>query len=381
MNRIRPWVVIALVGSAMAGCSESSNAAANAPDAPDAPDAAPMVDAADIADAADAAAPGGEYWPGASGDAWETVTPEAAGWDRAKLEEAMSYAESRASTALIVLADGRIVAERYWQGWDLHSHQQIFSAAKSYTSILVGIAQEKGLLKLDDPVTKHLGTGWSKAPATTEAAITIEHLLTMTSGLDDELVPVGQPGKTWYYSTGAYLELGYVLEKVTGGRDAFTRDVLFSKIGTQDSAWMAGGAGLGQTISASARDMARFGLMMQRGGRWATGDVIADKAYLGAATSTSQPLNLSYGRLFWLNGKASYVLPLATPGSGPLFPAAPADCFAALGKGDKKIYVVPSRRWVIVRHGDSAGARASLASSSFDNELWEKLMASAPLAH
>jgi hypothetical protein len=88
MNRIRPWVVIALVGSAMAGCSESSNAAANAPDAPDAPDAAPMVDAADIADAADAAAPGGEYWPGAYGDPRETVTPQAPGWDPAKLEKA-----------------------------------------------------------------------------------------------------------------------------------------------------------------------------------------------------------------------------------------------------------------------------------------------------
>ncbi len=370
-------VMVAVFASATVACSGGHSGPSTAADAD-------VVDAGTVSpgdgDAAVPPVPGGEYWPTAAADGWETVTPEAAGWDRAKLEEALSFAEASASTAFIVLVDGRILAERYWQGWDVHSHAQIFSAAKSFTSILIGIAQERGLLRITDAVTAHLGAGWSKAPAALEATITIEHLLTMTSGLDDDLAELGAPGQKWYYSTGAYLELGYVLEKVTGDRDAFTRDVLFSKIGTQDSAWMPGGAGLGQTIDASARDMARFGLMALRGGRWATGDVIGDKAYLAAATSTATSLNLAYGRLFWLNGKASYVEPPEKPGQGSLIPAAPADLFAALGKADKKIYVVPSRHWVVVRHGESAGPRASLASSTFDNELWQKLVAAAPAA-
>jgi CubicO group peptidase (beta-lactamase class C family) len=371
-------VVVALSASAFLACGDGANGTAGvASDAGAAPGEAVADSAAPLPDGAAPAA--GEYWPAAGSDAWETVTPEAAGWDRVKLDAALAYAESKASTAMIVLVDGRIVAERYWQGWNAHSHEQIYSAAKSITSILVGIAQEKGLLNVADLVTKHLGVGWSKAPVATEATITIDHLLTMSSGLDDELVPVGQPGQKWYYSTGAYLKLGDILEKVSGDRDVFTRDNLFAKIGAQDSAWMPGGPGkLGQTISASARDMARFGLTMLRNGRCSTGDVIADKAYVASATSTSQPLNPAYGRLFWLNGKASFVEPVDTAGSGPLIPAAPIDLVAALGKGDKKIYVVPSRKWVVVRHGESAGPRASLASSTFDNELWQKLMDAAP---
>ncbi len=58
--------------------------------------------------------------------------------------------------------------------------------------------------------------------------------------------------------------------------------------------------------------------------------------------------------------------------NGPLTPNAPIDMFAALGKYDQKIYVVPSQNIVVIRMGDSAG-NIQLAASSFDNELWGKL--------
>ena len=120
--------------------------------------------------------------------------------------------------------------------------------------------------------------------------------------------------------------------------------------------------------------MARFGLFILARGNW-NGTQVLDTAYFRRMTTPSQPLNRSYGYLWWLNGQPSYQLPgsqVTLP--GPLIPAAPSDLIAALGKNDQKIYVVPSLGLVVVRQGQSAGA-SRLAASSFDNELWTKIMA------
>jgi hypothetical protein len=87
-------------------------------------------------------------------------------------------------------------------------------------------------------------------------------------------------------------------------------------------------------------------------------------------SNTSQNFNLSYGYLWWLNGKASFMAPSSQiVFNAPLFSNAPADMFAALGKNDQKIYVVPSQKMVVVRVGASAYDMAA-AFSPFDNELW-----------
>jgi CubicO group peptidase (beta-lactamase class C family) len=87
-------------------------------------------------------------------------------------------------------------------------------------------------------------------------------------------------------------------------------------------------------------------------------------------TNTSQSYNLSYGYLWWLNGKASYMAPgpqVVTPGE--LIPNAPPDMICGLGKDDQKIYVIPSTGMVIVRMGNAADSVTD-ASSAFDNQLW-----------
>ena len=111
-----------------------------------------------------------------------------------------------------------------------------------------------------------------------------------------------------------------------------------------------------------ARSMARFGLFILARGSW-NGTQVLDTAYFRRMTTPSQLLNRSY----------------KLPGSqatfpGPLIPSAPADLIAALGKNDQKIYVVPSLRLVVVRQGNSASA-SRLAASSFDAELWTRIMA------
>ncbi|MGH7471612.1 MAG: serine hydrolase domain-containing protein, partial [Longimicrobiales bacterium] len=106
--------------------------------------------------------------------------------------------------------------------------------------------------------------------------------------------------------------------------------------------------------------------------------ILADTLYQRAMLSSSSTTNPSYGYLWWLNGKAQHRIPgpyLLPTLPGPLVPSAPADMVAALGKGDKKIYVIPSLELVVVRHGPEADVAGGnpLASSAFDEQFWARL--------
>jgi len=320
------------------------------------------------------------YFP-PPGTAWETALPASAGFDQAKLSAALDFAGEHASKAMVVLWNGRIVAERYWDA-DANYFRDIASAQKSIVAVLVGMAQTKGLLKLADRVTDRLGPGWTNEAADAEARILLEHLITMTSGLDDSLRAEAPPGTRWRYTNDAFHQVQPVLEKVTGmGIEPVTRGWLWNSIGVSlRSRWfqrvnMADikGRPLWGLVM-TARDMARFGLLIQAGGRWNGQTIIADAAYLAAALETSQTLNPSYGYLWWLNGKAAHLLPPSRRRDGWLIPAAPADLVAALGKDDQKIYISRSEGLVVTRLGEAAAAQAD-ALSDFDDQLWAKLMA------
>jgi len=108
-------------------------------------------------------------------------------------------------------------------------------------------------------------------------------------------------------------------------------------------------------------------------GKWDNNILLTDSSYFQSMVNTSQSLNKSYGYLWWLNGKESFMAPtsqLVFPVS--MAPDAPADMIMALGKDDKKIYVVPSLNMVVVRLGDAAG-NVTLGPSSFDNEFWLRM--------
>jgi hypothetical protein len=98
---------------------------------------------------------------------------------------------------------------------------------------------------------------------------------------------------------------------------------------------------------------------------------LKDSLYFQNMISSSQNFNLAYGYLWWLNGKSTFMSPgLQLVLTGPLIPNAPADLFAALGKNDQKIYVVPSQGLVVIRQGNSAEG-VTFALSNFDNKLWD----------
>jgi CubicO group peptidase (beta-lactamase class C family) len=308
------------------------------------------------------------YFPG-SGTEWETASAVDLGWDTTDLSEAIRYAKEKNSYNLLIIHKGRMISENYWKGTDVTTQHDLNSVAKSMMGVVIGILQQDGTISIDDKVSDYLAAGWSQSP-NTEADITIRHLLTMTSGLNENLGYVGSPGETWRYSHAAYKVLYDVIGKATGKsyRDLFD-DLLFSKIGMTNYSWS------GRDVVTSGRELARFGLMMLNDGVWDGNTIIADEEYFSAMLNTSQSIQQAYGYLWWLNGKGTWYddEPKVTV-NGFLAPNMPADGWLAKGKHDQRIYVVPSQDLVVIRQGGYTALPES-GEGSFDAEFWKRLMA------
>ncbi|MEZ5365965.1 MAG: serine hydrolase [Bryobacterales bacterium] len=313
------------------------------------------------------------YFPPLDGE-WERVEPSGSGWDAAKLDEALAFAQQRRSTGVVILLDGKILAERSW-GPDDPAIEDVASVQKSVASTLLAVALSKNLLALDDTVSQHLGAGWSKATPEREAQIKLRHLITMTSGLDEKLEYEAPPGTKWRYNTTAYQQTMRVLAAVSGlTPNELTKQWLTGRIGMRDTHWierptMPGMLGL----ASSARDLARFGLLILNRGQWAGETVVDNPDYLRAMLDSSQKLNPAYGYLWWLNGRP--VVRAAGTRQPTLIPSAPSDLVAALGALGRKVYVVPSLRLVVTRIGANAQQRGE---PDFDNEIWKRISAAAP---
>jgi CubicO group peptidase (beta-lactamase class C family) len=315
-----------------------------------------------------------------SSDVWETKTAASVSWDETQLQAAFDYAATKSTYGLIVLHHGKIVKEQYWNGWTKDNKYYIASAGKSVVATLTGIAQQDGIININNKTSQYLGTGWTSLPLAKENLITLKHQLTMTTGLDDAvadadcttpscLIYKADAGTRWAYHNAPYLLMQNVLASASGKTfPQYAKEKLNDKIGmTNNDFWLNG------TFYCTTRDAARFGSFILRKGEWNGTQILTDQSYFTAMTNTSQNINLSYGYLWWLNGKASSMVPQ----SQIVFPIslasnAPVDMFMALGKDDKKIYIVPNLDVVVVRLGDNAGATA-LGPSSFDSELWGKL--------
>jgi CubicO group peptidase (beta-lactamase class C family) len=320
------------------------------------------------------------YYPPLTGDTWDAKTAASINWDDAKLTEAFDYAATKSTYGLIVLHHGKIVKEQYWNNWTKDTKYYIASAGKSVTAFVAGIAQQDGTININNKTSQYLGTGWTSLPLAKENLITVKHQLTMTTGLDDGvpddncatpacLVYKADAGNRWAYHNAPYHLLHTVMANASGKTfNAYSKEKLFDKIGMPNAFW------LNNIMWCTTREASRFGSLILSKGKWNGTTLLNDAAYFNAMTNTSQTYNLSYGYLWWLNGKASTMVPgFQTVFPTSLVPNAPADMFMALGKDDKKIYVVPSLDVVVVRLGDNASNSSVLGPSSFDNDLWGKL--------
>ena len=323
------------------------------------------------------------YFPPSDGSStWETKTIADLGWNQTAVQPLLDYLNVKHSKSFIILVNGRIVMENYFNGHTASTPWYWASAGKTLTSTVTGIAEQEGLININNKVSDYIGTGWTSAPLAKENLITCKNLLSMNSGLNDALGDdvspanlqyVADAGTRWAYHN-VYVKLQDVVAQASGQTwPNYFNTKLRDKLGMTGGSWINSGDGLSVYWSTS-RNMARFGLMQLNKGKW-NGTQVINEAFFNQATNTSQSINLGYGYLWWLNGKASYHLPQSQlQFNGSVIPGAPNDMFMALGKNDQKIYVVPSRKMVIIRMGDAAD-NVNLALSDFDETLWEKINA------
>jgi CubicO group peptidase (beta-lactamase class C family) len=318
--------------------------------------------------------------PGAT---WDRVSPASVGLSATRIDQIAAQAKRGKSNCLVVVRDGKLAGEWYFNGTGPDTAQEVYSTTKSFASTLVGIAQDDGDLRIGDSASRWIPQ-WRGTPS---AAVTIRDLLSMDSGrqwsvLTDYVqlivaadrtafaVGLGQaeaPGKVWAYNNAAVQTLQRVLQKATGENvTTFAEQRLFKPLGMTHTTMTtdeAGNAQMFEGIHSTCRDLARFGVLMLDEGRWG-GRQIVSRSWVEAATGrSSTPLNAGYGYLWWLNHRGVLADPLTatsvqsaeseTTKRGRLAPGAPNDMYWALGLGNQLIQIDPGTRTVVVRLGSS----------------------------
>lgn len=323
----------------------------------------------------------GMYFPSATGTDWETTSPSALGWNESALQPLKDYLIEKNSKSFMILVNGRIVMEEYFDGHTSTSSWPWNSAGKTLVTTTTGIAQQEGLLNITNKVSQYVGTGWTSEPIEKEDLITSRHLLTMTSGINDEselvikanLTYLADAGTRWSYHN-VFQKLMDVVAAASGEEfETYFDDRLESKIG-MDGFWNEGV--IFKVYHSDTRSMARFGLLALNKGKWIDEQII-NETFFNESITTSQSINPAYGYLWWLNGKTSYMVPGGqTVYTGLLVPSAPADMYAAMGAEDQRIYVLPGKNMVVIRMGDASDpANPDFAVSGFDDALWKKINA------
>jgi CubicO group peptidase (beta-lactamase class C family) len=319
------------------------------------------------------------YFPQNNTSVWDTISPLSLNWCQDKIDSLYSFLDDNNTKSFILLKDGKIVLEQYFNGHTDTSSWYWASAGKTLTSFLVGMAQEENYLEITDPTSNYLGYGWTDSDSIQEQGITVWNQLTMTTGLNDTVLDpnctidtcleyLSNPGTRWAYHNSPYTLLRPVLENATGlGMNLYCYQKILSPIGMEGLFLYTGFVNI---FYSTSRSMARFGLLILNNGIWDGNQIMSDTNYFNQMLNTSQAFNESYGYLWWLNGKSSYKL----PGSqyvfnNDLIPNTPNDLVAALGKNGQIINIVPSDNLVWIRMGNNPDN--SLIPNNFNIEVWD----------
>lgn len=301
-------------------------------------------------------------------DGWQVASPSDVGLDRQAVEatvRAILDGEAGALHSFLVARDGRIVVEEYFHGWGRDDLHEVLSCTKSVASLLAGIAIDQGhlsgvgapLLDSFPGYREHADPGWDQ--------VRLEHLLTMTMGVDWAEHEIGTtpppgvdrfgkvlehpiaspPGSTFVYAgRGVDLLAGVLLEATGMEADRYAETHLFAPLGIDEWDWSKrrwrSHPDMSAALELRPRDMAKLGQLVLDEGSW-QGRQVVSAEWIQTSTRThvpETPHRFQYGYLWWRVDPPSSDLAL-----GPLT--------FANGIGSQFIVVAPERRLVVVVTG------------------------------
>ena len=325
--------------------------------------------------------------PEKTDDEWETSSLSKEGVDHENLNQLMVdilNGKYKGIHSIVIVRNEKLIFEEYFYGNHRNSLHVMASATKSVTSILVGIAIDNKMIsnvnrKIYELLPQYKGTKWIDK----KYEITLEHLLTMTAGVDwlastsgiplsdprndlawlyrsydpikytleKELIQ--QPGSRYNYSTGLSTVLGEILKDASGlNPDDFAAKYLLYPLGIQNHKWKVypnGTIDTGGGLYLRSRDMAKIGYMMLKKGRWKGNQIVSEewvnestKAHvqqIGKVTNASE-----YGYQ-WHHGERK-------------IRNQNIEAFFAQGMGGQFIFVIPALDLVVVftyQHKNSSG--------------------------
>lgn len=306
-----------------------------------------------------------------------TARPLPAGIDAAKLQAASDWAFNRPTPeqdtlSLLVVHKGQIILERYAPGIDQTTRTRTWSTAKSLAVTLIGMLADQGKMALDEPLPFDWLPRAGSPDADPRKAITLRHVLNMSSGLETidnggleyatgsgmsywagassvegarSRALIRTPGTNWDYENYDTLLAVYAMKLALGSDEAyhaFPRQALFDRIGMRNT--LASTDRFGDFIFSSqvytnARDLARFGLLYLNGGVWNGERLLSDEwiTFVRTPAPATATRGRQYGGQFWL-----------VPDDRT---DVPKDAYSTNGNRGQFAVIVPSHDLVIVRRG------------------------------
>lgn len=325
--------------------------------------------------------------PAFQGAEWQTATPASQGLDSERLARGIErLGEMSGVRSLLVVRNARIVAGESFAGRGLNErHHDVKSASKSLLSALIGIALDEGSIESREATVGELLPGYAEDLPEGKRAITVENLLTMSSGLASTsgehygawvsrsdwtagalARPLEhEPGQVFTYSTGNTHLLSAILTEATGKSTFdFAREKLFEPLGIEVHSWQRSPEGYyfgGNSLAMTPRDLARFGQLYLQEGRWGDRQIVPEEWVERSTRLEAEgwPERYGgYGYLWWLA------------------PADPWKAYAAVGYGGQFLCVVPELDMLIVMTSTHQGKGAAWDREVFEI-LWDDVFGAA----
>ncbi len=305
---------------------------------------------------------------------------------RQSLRNAGDYSASRRGSSLLVTQGGRILLEEYPNGGNPRATHPIYSGTKTFFTLAALVAEQEGLLRLDEAASDTLGE-WR---GTSRARITLRELMNFSDGLDPAFrlhsnsvadrnalalrTPMVAPrGAAFTYGPSHGQVLCEVLRRKLAPRGLspydYVRRKVLDPLGIGDVEYRSDAQGMPLVASGfrlTARQWSKFGLMLLERGTYGRRTIVGQQAFAQCFESTR--VNPMFGLGFWLNRGAGKGGARETDIESLLEKkwqdqdwhrrcicrSAPADLYAAVGSGYQRLFVIPSLGLVIVRQGDNA---------------------------